>query len=103
MRKRRYSFKDKSQSKRGIWSCLMGAGALLLIGISIGAAYVRMGQAGKFIAILGLMALILAGVGLYFGFLGTKEQDSYQLFPRLGCGMNIIIILICLEIYILGW
>lgn len=102
-KKRRYKFTDKNQSKRGIRSCLMGLGSLLLVGVSLASAYARMGQAGKQVAIFGFLAWVLSMAGLYYGVLGSKEEDSYMLIPRIGCVLNAVMFLACVEIYILGW
>lgn len=103
MRKRKYKFTDKNQSRQGIISSIIGAVSVLLIVGMIAVAYMQNGQTGKWIAIPGILVLLLAVTGLYHGFLGTKEEDTYHLFPWLGCGMNGIVLAAFVLIYIVGW
>lgn len=103
MRKRKYKFTDKNQSRWGIISSVIG---VLVISMTIGmvaVAYVQSGQAGKFVAIPGFLALLLSVVGLFYGIRGTKEEDAYHLFPWLGCLMNGLVLAVYVLIYILGW
>jgi len=87
----------------GMISSGIGAAALLiLLGVLV-SAYRQYGQAGKIVAVLGILAFILALVGMYYGLLSTKEQDSYMLFPWLGCGMNGLVLLSVVLSYLVGW
>ena len=62
--KKRYKFTDKNQSKNGILSVCLGAAALFLTGGIFAAAYLKSGQAGKTVAVLGFLALLLSVGGL---------------------------------------
>ena len=101
--KKRYKFTDKNQSKNGIISASLGAAALLLTGGIFVSAYLRNGQAGKEVAVLGFLALLLSIGGLYYGFSSMKEEDTYRLFPYLGCGVNGMILTAYVLVYMLGW
>lgn len=101
--KRRYKFTDKNQSRSGIVSALIGAAALVLTGCVIADAYRMYGQAGKGIAVLGFLALLLAFYGLYKGIRGLKEEDTWQLFPYLGCVLNGVLLTAYICVYMLGW
>ncbi|MBS6397365.1 MAG: hypothetical protein KH452_09495 [Clostridiales bacterium] len=103
MRKRKYKFTDRNQSRPGIISSLIGAAACLLTAGVLAAAYVQSGQAGKFIAVLGFIALLLSIAGIYYGVLGMKEEDVYRLFPYLGCGVNGLVLAAYMMVYVLGW
>lgn len=101
--RRRYKFTDKNQSRPGIVSTVIGVFALLLTGGVLMEAYMAYGQAGKIIAVLGFLALLLAFVGLYQGIRGLREEDSYQLFPCLGCVLNGLLLTAFVCVYIAGW
>ena len=103
MRRKKYRFSDKNQSRLGLISSGIGAVALMiLLGVLV-SAYQQYGQAGKSAAVLGILAFILALVGMYYGLLGTKEQDTYMLFPWMGCGMNGVVLLSVVLSYLIGW
>lgn len=103
MRKRKYKFTDKSQSKCGIISSVIGVLAISLTAGMVAVAYLQGGQAGKFVAIPGFLALLLSFVGMFYGVRGTKEEETYHLFPWLGCLMNGLTLAAYVLIYILGW
>ncbi len=103
MRKRKYKFTDKNQSRQGVISSIIGIICVLAVVGMVAAAYLQSGQTGKWIAITGVVVVLLALTGMYHGILGTKEEDTYRLFPWLGCGMNGIVLTAFVLIYILGW
>ena len=61
--KKRYKFTDKNQSKNGILSVCLGAAALFLTGGIFAAAYLKSGQAGKTVAVLGVPGAAFVGWG----------------------------------------
>lgn len=103
LKKRRYKFTDKNQSRQGIISSVIGILAFLLTAGVMTVAYVQNGQAGKIIAIPGFLALLLSLTGLYTGIRGAREEDTYRLFPWLGCILNGIILAVYVMVYVLGW
>lgn len=103
MRKRKYKFTDKNQSRLGIISSAVGVLVVVLTSAMVAVAYMQSGQAGKFVAIPGFLALLLSIAGLYYGIRGTKEEDTYHLFSWLGCLMNGLVLAVYVLIYILGW
>ncbi|MDO4260651.1 MAG: DUF6142 family protein [Eubacteriales bacterium] len=103
MLRRKIKFTDKKHSRPGMVSSALGlASALTVLGL-FAAAYVRRGQAGRAVAVLGFLALLLAGAGVYYGVLGMREEDTYRLFPQLGTGLNLLLLAGFAAIYILGW
>lgn len=103
MRKRKYKFTDKNQSRWGIISSVMGLLVISLTAGMIAVAYMQSGQAGKIVAIPGFLALLLSFAGLYYGIRGTREEDTWHLFSWLGCLMNGLVLTAYVLIYILGW
>ena len=88
MKKRKIKFTDKKHSRNGILSTILGAVS---------------GQAGKAVAVLGLLAFFAACAGAWYGVLGRREEDSYRLFPDLGIGINGLLLVGFVMIYIMGW
>lgn len=84
-------------------SSALGVLALLLLAGAAAMAYLQSGQAGKGVALLGFLALLLACTGLYYGIRSLKEEDSYPLFPWIGSGLNGILLIAFVLIYVLGW
>ena len=101
--RRRYKFTVKNQSRPGIFSTVIGVLALFLTGGVLMEAYTAYGQAGRIIAVLGFLALLLALVGLYQGIRGLREEDSYRLFPYVGCVLNGLLLTAFICVYMAGW
>ena len=56
MKKRKIKFTDKKHSRNGILSTILGAVSAGLLFCLLAAAYLTSGQAGKAVAVLGLLA-----------------------------------------------
>ena len=97
MKKRKIKFTDKKHSRNGILSTILGAVSAGLL------FYLTSGQAGKAVAVLGLLAFFVACAGAWYGVLGRREEDSYRLFPDLGIGINGLLLVGFVMIYIMGW
>ena len=103
MKKRKIKFTDKKHSRNGILSTILGAVSAGLLFCLLAAAYLTSGQAGKAVAVLGLLAFFVACAGAWYGVLGRREEDSYRLFPDLGIGINGLLLVGFVMIYIMGW
>ena len=97
MKKRKIKFTDKKHSRNGILSTILGAVSAGLLFCLLAAAYLTSGQAGKAGAVLGLLAFFVACAG------ARREEDSYRLFPDLGIGINGLLLVGFVMIYIMGW
>lgn len=82
---------------------MLGIAALFLTGGILAAAYMEYGQAGKSIAVLGFLAMLLSLRGMYDGIRGLMEEDTYQLFPYMGCVLNGVLLTAFVMVYMLGW
>ena len=103
MRKRKIKFTDKKHSRNGILSTILGAVSAGLLLALLAAAYLTSGQAGKIVAVLGLLTFFVACAGIWYGVQGRREEDSYRLFPDLGLGINGLLLIGFIMIYIMGW
>lgn len=83
-------------------STALGVVSACLLLCLLTAAYLTSGQAGKIVAILGLLVFFVACGGIYYGVLGYREEDSYRLFPDLGLGINGLLLVGFIMIYITG-
>lgn len=100
--RRTYKFTDKHHSGNGIRSTLAGAVSL---GCTLGAvygAYVAKGNAGTYLAFLGVVAIIGCIYGVYVGNLSFKEEDVYYLFPRIGTVLNLILLIFWIAVAGMG-
>lgn len=103
MKRRKYKFTDKNHSVQGVVSSIIGIVCILAVAGMVAVTYQQNGQTGKWIAVPGIIVLLLAMTGMYYGVLGMKEENTYRLLPWLGCGMNGIVLAAFVLIYILGW
>ena len=78
----------------------MSAGLLFCL---LAAAYLTSGQAGKAVAVLGTSGILCSMRRCMVGVLGRREEDSYRLFPDLGIGINGLLLVGFVMIYIMGW
>ena len=60
------------------------------------------GHAGIFAGILGILALILGVIGFVLAMKCYRKEDIYMVTPMLGTLLNVLIILACVIIYVLG-
>ena len=74
MKKRKIKFTDKKHSRNGILSTILGAVSAGLLFCLLAAAYLTSGQAGKAVAVLGLLAFFVACAGAWYGVLGRRER-----------------------------
>lgn len=90
---KRYVFTSNRHSKKGMMAFVFGMISLisffLAAGISIAeeAKTARMGGAGFFAAIFGM-------VGLTLGVIALQESDVFPLMPRLGFAVSLIAVLL---------
>ena len=61
---RKYGQTVLKHSRMGIWSCWYAAGAFLLLVAAILAAFILRGQTVGFVGGMGVLAVILAGMGI---------------------------------------
>ena len=76
-RSRSYKFTDKHHSKYGIRSTAVGGIALLFTLIDLYCAYLAKGEAGKYTALLGMIALLCSIYGVGVGLHSFKEEEVY--------------------------
>ena len=83
-RRRGYKFTEKTHSKRGIIATVLALMLLILYGVMTYWSYRAVGTLSMYYGSAGLVALLVSLVGLFIAIRSLWEEDSFQLFPRLG-------------------
>lgn len=94
-KKRKYGQAKLKHAKRGIISSVLSAIVCVILVTLLATSYHSGGTGAPIIGGLGLVALVLAGCGLYFGLRGFKEREKDYLTCKIGVG--------CSGFFILGF
>lgn len=90
MKKRQgYIFTNKTHSNRAIMSTILGVISTMSLGAVIYLTYVQKGDAPISYGLTGLLAMVMAIVGLTLGIVTALEKNDYKLFPTLGIVLNL--------------
>ena len=103
MRKyRSYKFTNKKHSADGVRSSIAAAIALICTVVSVSCAYLAKGEAGKYLVILAVAAIIGSVYGLLAGRKSFREEECYYLFSYIGTGVNMILVVFWIAVVALG-
>ena len=107
MRNRRrhssYKFTEKTHSKRGIAATVLALVLLALYGIFVHLAFRTEGSLSVYFGGVGVIAM-LASLVVFFVAVGSlKEEDSFKLFPRLGCFLSLLAVVCWIGTYAWGF
>lgn len=94
-KRRKYGQAKLKHAKRGITSCVLSGIVLVILVALLAKAYISGGTAAPIIGGFGLVAVILAGCGLYTGIRGFKEREKDYLTCKIGVG--------CCTLFIFGF
>lgn len=105
MRKKRksYKFTEKKHSKRGVISFLMASLILAIYSGFIYQSYKGGGNVSAYYGGFGVMTMCVSFVTLVISATSLKEEDSFQLFPRLSLGVSILSVICWTGTYIMGF
>ncbi len=92
--RRKYGKAKLKHSKRGIISCGISVGVIVLCVIAFIVAYKRAGQAAMYIGGMGTVALILTGIGLYMAIRGFRERNKNYKTCVVGTVINSVFLLV---------
>ena len=56
-----------------------------------------------YIGSVGVVAIIMAAVGLVYGLRGFQEKERYKLFPTLGSLLSVLMLAVWIGIYLIGF
>ncbi len=103
MRKfRSYKFTDKHHSKGGIRSSIAGLVSLLCTLGSVYGAFAAKGNAGNYLVIPGVIAIVSCCYGVFVGNRSFKEEECYYLFSRIGTSVNLLLVISWIAIVSIG-
>ncbi len=102
-RYRSYKFTDKHHSKGGIRSSIAGAVSLVCSIWAVYCAFAAKGNAGAYLVIFGVLAIVCSCYGLVTGQKSFREEECYYLFSRLGTVMNLLLVIFWIAVTGLGY
>lgn len=102
-RYRSYKFTDKHHSQGGIRSSIAGAVSLLCTIIGIYGAYAAKGNAGNYLALLGVVAIVCCSYGVFVGNQSFREEECYYLFSRIGTALNLLLVIFWIAVVGMGF
>lgn len=102
-RYRSYKFTDKHHSKGGIRSSIAAGVSLLCTTLGIYSAYAAKGNAGNYLALLGVIAIIGCCYGVLVGNRSFQEEECYYLFSRIGTGISLVLLIFWVAVVGMGF
>ena len=100
--KRKYGQAKLKHSKKGIVSCGLSAGVLLVLFILIAIAYFTRGNAAPIFGAVGFMCMGASIGALYMGIRGFREREKDYLTCKIGIGCSVAFILSFIIIFCRG-
>ena len=97
-RRRGYKFTEKKHSRQGILATVL---ALALLVWKL--AFQGGGSLSAYYGSAGVVAMIATFVVLVIAAKSLREEDSFQLFPRLGLGLTLLDMVCWIGTYIWGF
>ena len=102
-RRNRYKFTEKVHSKKGILSMCIAIALILEFILFIYLAFANAGNFSAYYGSAGVLSIILTIVAFIIAVQSMYEEDSFKLFPGLGCFFSVIAFLIWTGTYIMGF
>ena len=102
LRSNKYKFSVKVHPMEGFISLGLGVISAVVLLVSCYLAYISRGNVGEITALVNMFSFITAIAGTTFAILGLRKKDVHTLFPTLGVGINEILIVAYLVIYVSG-
>ena len=102
-RYRSYKFTNKKHSPGGVRSSIAGAISLICTVIGVYGAYAAKGNAGTYLAVLGVVAIAGCVYGVIVGNQSLKEEECYHVFSRIGTGVNLVLVIFWIAVFGMGF
>ncbi len=102
-RRNRYKFTEKTHSKKGIAAFVV---AILLVALYIGivmSAFHGNGNLSTYHGSIGVLAMFVSIVTIVLSIQSMREEDSFQLFPRLALVASILAAVSWIGTYVMGF
>lgn len=101
-RKYKYSFVKKEDTEDGFASVVYAGISLVIFIIAACISFLFEGNAGSWIGVLGLMAVLFSVVGFLTGLKSFKERDKNYRFSAIGSLANGVILVGWLALFLIG-
>ncbi len=101
-RRRAYKFTDKHHSKGGIRSSIAGAISVICTAIALYGAFAAKGNAGNYLVLFGVIAIVCCFYGAFVGNKSFKEEECYYFFSRLGTAVNVLLVIFWIAVFGMG-
>ncbi len=101
-RRRSYKFTDKHHSRGGIRSSIAGAISVICTAIALQSAFVAKGNAGNYLVLFGVIAIVSCFYGAFVGNQSFKEEECYYFFSRLGTTVNLLLVIFWIAVFGMG-
>ena len=102
-RYRSYKFTNKKHSQDGVRSSIAGAISLICTVIGVYGAYTAKGNAGTYLALLGVIAIAACVYGVLVGNRSFKDEECYYIFSRIGTGVNLVLVIFWIVVFGMGF
>lgn len=89
-------------ARKGIYSCIYGIVALVLLILMLIISFLAKGEVGVIFGLIGLGTMILSGIGLYLGIKGLKERNKKYTACKVGISVNAVFLFGMAAIFIRG-
>lgn len=99
---RKYGQAKLRHAKKGIYSLVIALCVAVILMALILTAFLHKGLAPAIIGSLGLITMILSLIGLMTGVRGFRERDKNYITCKLGIGLNGLVLLILLGVFVRG-
>ena len=102
-RRRGYKFTEKKHSRQGILATVLALALLIWYLVFLKFAFQGGGSLSVYYGSAGVIAMIATFVVLVIAAKSLREEDSFQLFPRLGLGLTFLDMVCWIGTYIWGF
>ena len=102
-RRRGYKFTEKKHSRQGILATVLALALLVWYLVFLKLAFQGGGSLSAYYGSAGVVARIATFVVLVIAAKSLREEDSFQLFPRLGLGLTLLDMVCWIGTYIWGF
>lgn len=100
---RSYKFTNKHHSKGGVRSSIAAGVSLLCTALGVYFSYVSKGNAGNYLALLGVIGIIGCCYGVFVGNRSFQEEECYYLFSRIGTGVSLVLMIFWIAVIGMGF
>lgn len=99
---RKYGQAKFKHARKGIISCMTAVLVSAILIALIITAFLKKGQSAAIIGSFGIFAVILSIIGFMTGIRGFKERDKNYLTCKIGVGVNGVVLVSLIGIFIRG-